>query len=201
MTRVASSVDARGRKNLMGEVTECLGGLVRRVRSAPRGLVWAMLLLGVVTVFGAGVAGAAPLGAITEFSGGLNPGSNDGQVRAGPDGNLWFSDRGTIPAIGMITTSGAITEFSSGLNAGSAPYSIVAGADGNLWFTDQGTIPAIGMINPATHVITEFSSGLNAGSKPAGIAAGPDGNVWFTDEGTIPAIGMINPATHVITEF
>ena len=156
-------------------------------------LVLGLLAVGVC----AGVAGAAPLGTITEFA---NPGSNDAQVRAGSDGNLWFTDR--AGKIGRITPGGAITEFSSGLNAGSQPFSIVSGRDGNLWFTDAGTTSAIGMINPSTDAISEFSTGLNPGSKPAGIALGPDGNLWFTDQSSgTPAIGMLNPTTHVITEY
>ena len=157
------------------------------------------LLLGVLVVFGVGVAGAAPLGEITEFSAGMNPGGNPAQVVAGSDGNLWFSDRSG--AVGRITTAGTITEFSSGLNPGSAVRSIAMGPDGNMWFSDPGTTRAVGMINPTTHAISEFSVGLNAGSMPLGIAAGPDGNVWFTDSGTTKAIGMINPTTHVISEF
>jgi streptogramin lyase len=143
---------------------------------------------------GAAISGAAPLGTITEFTA---VGSNIAQVRAGPDGNLWFTDR--AGRIGQITTSGAITEYSTGLNAGSQPFSLAVGPDGNLWFTDAGATSAIGMIDPATHAIAEFSAGLNAGSKPAGITLGPDGNLWFTD-GT-SAIGTINPTTHAISEF
>jgi streptogramin lyase len=154
------------------------------------------LLLGALVVLGAGVAGAAPIGQITEFSA---PGTNPAQVVAGPDGNLWFSDRNG--AVGQITTSGTVTRFTSGLNPGSAVRSIVMGADGNMWFSDPGTTRAVGMINPTTHAISEFSSGLNAGSMPLGIAPGPDGNVWFTDSGTTKAIGMINPTTHALTEF
>ena len=146
-----------------------------------------------------GVAGAAPLGQITEFTSGLNPVNNIGQIRAGPDGNLWLADR--AGAIGRITPDGTITEFSSGLNPGSSDQTIAMGPDGNMWFTDNGTTPAIGMINPTTLAISEFSGGLNAGSVPRGIAAGPDGNVWFTDQGTTKAVGMINPTTHAITEF
>jgi len=142
----------------------------------------------------AAIGGAAPLGQITEFTA---VGSNIAQVRAGPDGNLWFTDR--AGKIGEITTSGAIAEYSAGLNAGSQPFSLAVGPDGNLWFTDAGTTSAIGMITPATHAIAEFSAGLNAGSKPAGIALGPDGNLWFTD-GT-SAIGTIDPTTHAISEF
>jgi len=159
-------------------------------------LVRSAVLAAVLLAAGVGVAGAVPLGSITEFP---DPGSNNAQVRAGSDGNLWFTDR--AGAIGRITTAGAIAEFSSGLNAGSQPFSIVSGPDGNLWFTDAGTTSAIGTIDPSTHAIAEFSTGLNPGSKPAGIALGPDGNLWFTDGGSPAAIGMINPVTHAISEY
>src|SRR5213593_2845188 len=123
----------------------------------------AALVLGVL---GAGVAGAAPVGQITEFGA---AGSNPAQVVAGPDGNLWFSDRnGTV---GQITTSGTVARFTSGLNPGSAVRSIAMGADGNLWFSDPGATRAIGMIDPSTHAISEFR--LAESSMPLGIAAGP----------------------------
>ena len=156
----------------------------------------AALLLGALVAFGAGVAGAAPIGQITEFSA---PGTNPAQVVAGPDGNLWFSDRNG--AVGQITTGGTVTRFTSGLNPGSAVRSIAMGTDGNMWFSDPGTTRAVGMINPATHAISEFSSGLNAGSMPLEITPGPEENALFTDNGTTKAIGMINPGTHAITEF
>jgi hypothetical protein len=95
---------------------------------------------------GVGHAAAAPLGQITEFSSGADPGAFVTSVAAGPDGNLWFSDRGSTPAIGRITPSGTITEFSTSLNAGRIPDGIAAGPDGNVWFTDVGTTPAIGQI-------------------------------------------------------
>jgi streptogramin lyase len=164
-----------------------------------RSAVRAVVLLGSLLTVSVGVAGATPLGQITEFTSGLNPGNNVGQLRAGPDGNLWLADR--AGAIGRITPDGAITEYSSGLNPGSSDQTIALGPDGNMWFTDNGTIPAIGVINPTTHAISEFSTGLNAGSVPRGITMGPDGNLWFTDQGTTKAIGMINPTTHAISEF
>src|SRR2546425_1256393 len=129
----------------------------------------------------AGSAGAAPLGAITEFRSGLNAGSFPLGIAMGPDGNVWFTDNGTTKAIGMINpTTHAISEFSSGLNAGSSPnQGMVAGPDGNVWFTDRGTTKAIGMINPTTHAISEFSSGLNPGRSPgAAPVGGPGGNRW-----------------------
>src|SRR5262249_38919595 len=50
----------------------------------------------------AGAAGAAPLGQITEFNSGFNPGATVGSLTPGPDGNLWFADRGTT-AIAQVT--------------------------------------------------------------------------------------------------
>jgi streptogramin lyase len=161
-----------------------------------RRAICALVVLACVLA-GAAISGAAPLGTITEFTA---VGSNNAQVRAGPDGNLWFTDR--AGRIGQITPSGTIAEFTAGLNPGSQPFSLAVGPGGNLWFTDAGTTSAIGMINPATHAIAEFSAGLNAGSKPAGITLGPEGNLWFTDKGTgVQAIASIDPSTHTITKY
>jgi len=162
------------------------------------------LLVGALVVFGVGVAGAAPLGAITEFTSGLNAGSIPDGMAAGVDGNLWFADRGSTPAVGRITPSGTITEFTSGLNPGSVPGGglttgtvsvggIAAGPDGNVWFTDHGTTAAIGRITPSGS-ITEFSSGLPAGSAPYKLTTGPDGNIWFTDRATT-SIGGVTTAS------
>ena len=124
----------------------------------------------------------------------MNPGSRPSGIAAGPDGNLWFTDYGTTPAIGRITPGGTITEFSSGLNLGSDPSGIAAGPDGNLWFTDP-VKSAIGRVTPGG-VITEFSSGLTNGSFPSGIAAGPDGNLWFTDLRDVPGGRADHPGRH-----
>src|SRR5262249_4217680 len=129
-----------------------------------RRMLTVLVLLLTVSV---GVAGATPLGQITQFP---IAGSNIAQVRAGPDGNLWFTDR--AGAIGRITTAGVVTRFTAGLNTGAQPFSIALGPDGNMWFTDGGTTAAIGMIDPSTQAISEFSTGLNPGSVPAGIALG-----------------------------
>src|SRR4051794_7233357 len=87
------------------------------------------VLLGAVLVVCVRVAGAAPLGQITEYGA---PGSDPAQVVAGPDGNLWFSDRNG--AVGRIATDGTVIRFTTGLNPGSAVRSIAMGADGNMWF-------------------------------------------------------------------
>ena len=161
--------------------------LVRRVTR------WTVVV-GALLATCVGAAGAAPLGQITEFTA---PSTDPAQVVAGPDGNLYFSDR--TGSVGQVTTGGTVARFTTGLNPGSAVRSIAMGTDGNMWFSDPGTTRAIGMFNPTTHASSEFS--LPASSMPLGIAPGPDGNVWFTDSGTPRAIGMINPTTHAISEF
>src|SRR5262245_11033613 len=120
------------------------------------------------------VAGAAPFGEITEFSSGFSPGAMVNSLTPGPDGNLWFSDRGTT-AIGQITAEGVVSEYSGGFPAGSVPGSgsgggIAFGPDGNIWFTDSGT-RAIGVFDPVTHAVSEFSAGLNPGSLPTSLVA------------------------------
>ncbi len=55
-------------------------------------------------------------------------------IAAGPDGNLWFTEK-VGNRIGRITTAGVVTEFSTGITASSGPFGIAAGPDGNLWFT------------------------------------------------------------------
>jgi virginiamycin B lyase len=162
------------------------------------------VLLAAVLALGVGVAGAAPFGQITEFSSGFSPGAIVNSVTPGPDGTLWFADRGTT-AMGQITTAGAVSEYSSGFPAGSIPGAgsgggVTYGPDGNIWFADSGT-KAIGVFDPVTHAVSEFKSGLNPGSLPNGVVAGSDGNIWFTDRGTTKAIGVINLTTHAISEF
>jgi virginiamycin B lyase len=121
-------------------------------------------------------------------------------IAPGPDGNLWFSERGTGPSrgnkAGRITPSGAITEFVLP-NPGSRPLGITGGPDGNVWFTEQAG-NRIGRIDPATGLISEFPL-PNAGSAPFEITRGPDRNLWFT-EFAGNRIGRIT-AEGTITEF
>jgi streptogramin lyase len=155
-------------------------------------------------------------------TGSLYAGSTPRFPAAGPDGNVWFTDNGTTPAIAEINaTSGAITEWSIALNGGNtgrAPGTIQAGPDGNLWFADAAPAsPAIGQFNLTTHLVTEYGSsdGLQTGSLVNGTMEGPDGNVWFTDSATTvgdapiemicltvsPLCQNADVATHAIHEF
>lgn len=139
-------------------------------------------------------------GQLTRFS--LPPNSEPVSITRGPDGNLWFTNDGLIPArtpggIGRITPKGKVTLFSS-----STPEDtlggIVSGPDGNLWFIGS---TQIGRITPAGK-ITEFLSDPAVGPNAylQGITVGPDGNLWFTfyiyDKGGW--IGHITPSGTVV---
>jgi virginiamycin B lyase len=125
----------------------------------------------------------------TPFSNGISPnaGLGTGVITAGPDGNVWFTERAQN-RIGRIAPAGRVTEFAAG-NVGLGD--ITAGPDGNLWFTDD---KRIGRITPSGSV-TEFGAGIT--NPVAGITAGPDGNLWFTEA---DRIGRITPSGSV-TEF
>jgi streptogramin lyase len=123
----------------------------------------------------------------------LPSGSSPYAITTGPDGRLWFVDRGTNK-IGKITPTGYVTEYA--LPSGSAPCAITRGPDENLWFTNCGT-GKIGKIT-TTGIVTEYS--LPSGSEPAGIALGPNNNLWFTNR-SASKIGQINPTSGSIEEY
>jgi virginiamycin B lyase len=116
-------------------------------------------------------------------------------ITAGPDGNVWFTERGANK-IGRVTPSGQIAEFAISTE-GASPSGIAAGPDGNVWFTEQGSNPAaIGRITPSGQV-TEFPlEGEDA--YPGQIVPGPDGRLWFSYG--VGAIGTVSP-TGAITRI
>jgi streptogramin lyase len=116
-------------------------------------------------------------------------------ITAGPDGSVWFADRGSLGGIGRITPAGEVSEF-SGLTT--PAKSIVLGPDGNLWFTETSA-GLIGKITPSG-VFSQFLAPRGSGAEPAGITVGPDGNLWFTESANPGAIGRITTAG-TITEY
>ncbi|MCA1683626.1 MAG: right-handed parallel beta-helix repeat-containing protein, partial [Actinobacteria bacterium] len=112
-------------------------------------------------------------------------------ITAGPDGNLWFTERsGTI---GRITPTGVITEFAlPGGVPGGLVWDITVGSDGALWYTRPvearvGRITTNGVIGEATMPV--------ANSNPNFITTGPDGNLWFTDDSGHNLVGTFAPFT------
>jgi streptogramin lyase len=113
-----------------------------------------------------------------------------GDIAAGIDGNMWFTEKSApSAAIGRITPAGTVTEFSTFITGSAVPERIAAGHDGSLWFTES-TGNRIGRVTPATGAIKEFPLPFGV-TNPGGIAPGPDGNMWFADA---QGVGSITPA-------
>src|SRR5438128_620340 len=92
------------------------------------------------------MSGGAIAQVVTEFSTGITAGAQPRGITAGPDGNLWFTER-LGNRIGRITPLGVVTEFSAGITPSANLQGITAGPDGNLWFTEYGG-NRIGRITP-----------------------------------------------------
>ena len=167
------------------------------------GLVVALVVAAPAAAWG---AGGAPVGLIKEIP--LH--GNAGDIAAGPEGNLWFTQNvpARTPAIGRITPKGKVTRFRKGLSGATQPLDITAGPDGNLWFTYGGGIRSttgggIGRVTPSGQ-ITLFPEPPELHGVPFEIVAGPDGNLWYTHAAILTptgqAIGRITPSGE-ITEF
>ena len=142
----------------------------------------------------ASASSITPTPRITEFAP-LTLANAPGDITAGPDGNLWFTEEGVLPGIGKITTSGTITEYTAGLTSGFSllmtPKGITEGPDGKLWFTEEGvTADGVASLDPTNGDVTEYW--LSAGADPTAITTGSDGNLWFIERGATK-IGRITP--------
>jgi streptogramin lyase len=109
-------------------------------------------------------------------------------ITAGPDGNLWFTER-DANRIGVMSPDGTLLAEYQVPTSNSAPEFIVAGPDGNVWFTEWRA-GKIARITP-DGAITEFPT-PTPNSAPTYITAGPDGNLWYT-EYYASQIGVITP--------
>jgi virginiamycin B lyase len=166
-------------------------------RTLPRPNVRARVLAASLAVIVAAAAGppasAAP---VPEYSGYALPvdGSIPFAITTGPDGGLWFTERGTD----SIRRSSADGVFSAPVSLAVAadPTAIATGPDGALWFTQFGA-GSIGRLT-TDGALTEFAvNSTNAG--PMGIVPGPDGALWFTER-SAHRIGRI-ALDGTVTEF
>jgi streptogramin lyase len=104
-----------------------------------------------------------------------------GDVTAGPDGALWFTQTN---GIGRLTADGRYSSWPLPRRAGGLA-AIAVGSDGALWFTEYDA-RAIGRITTAG-AVTEFPLGM-APDNPWDIVAAPDGALWFTTDSCIGRI-------------
>jgi virginiamycin B lyase len=138
------------------------------------------------------VGSVSPNGEVREFD---LPGrgfDSDGEIAAGVDDNLWFSDP-YANAIGRVDGKGDITAFP--LPSSAATPTALAAGPGGIWFTES-TANKIGRI-AYTGAITEFP--LPAGARPSGIAVGPENALWVTEKDR-GKIAKVTPAG-IVTEF
>jgi streptogramin lyase len=134
------------------------------------------LAVGAVVLVGAAGWSVGPRLALADCNVG-GPAIDPAGIAAGPDGNVWFTDR---EGVGSVTPGGCVSQHGvpGGLWPVAAvqipPPQITQGSDRNLWFTDV-THNAVWRIT-TRGVLTKFAV---AGS-PFGISAGSDGALWFT---------------------
>ena len=114
-----------------------------RLLAVVTAVVLAITGLAVGTATTASAAGD-PVGTVTNYT---DPSiSGPFGITAGPDGNLWFTNRDDN-SIGRITPTGTATNYTDA--SMSIPIGITAGPDGNVWFVNWlgssvgriGTVP------------------------------------------------------------
>ena len=111
-----------------------------------------------------GVARITTGGTITQFAKGLNSGAGNekDQLVPGPDGNLWFTDDGTKPAIGKVSLQVAPKATTGPATKISHTTATVSGSVNPL-----GTATTVSFHYGMTHA-------LSSKSKPRTLAAGGD---------------------------
>lgn len=132
-------------------------------------------------------------------------------IETGPDGALWFTERGS-GKIGRITTAGVFTEPIRLHGRARFPWNLATGPDGYLWVTG-GSLRTYrqesrGAPDPYASIWQVSLDGtvkevpLPMYSDPRSIALGPDGNYWFGEHtgniGRITTSGLITqfPVPH-----
>jgi streptogramin lyase len=129
--------------------------------------------------YGYGISHIDGAGSTTDFD---LPGclcfSNDNDLVAGPDGNLWVTGNGmTSAGVFQVTPMGGIQHFPT-------PYGVMLGnlvptPDGHLW-TTGGTYMFTGLLRLTTGGdLSQFPTPA-PGAVPGAMTLGPDGNLWFT---------------------
>ena len=202
---------AIGRVTPEGEVSELTAGIPSRstigdLLVGPDGNLWFTLAVQgghrSLGKYRASIARMTPAGQVSIFSAGLEAGSAPGDLIAGTDGNVWFTDRASPPQIGRVTPDGSITEFPIALPQALAVGGLAAAADGSVWFTQVFDLPhgdhepggLIGKVT-STGAVTSFGSPPAAFGAPI---AGPDGNVWFVESSGKTSIDRVTPTGEIL---
>ncbi len=137
-------------------------------------------------------------GTLTEYTLPSN-GKLPGYIIAGPDGNMWFTETGTI---GRITPGGVVTEFPLPENVN--PSGIAIGPGRSLLVIVGNEILRVSMTGHVTKIPLPASINRPIGS----VVTARDGTIWFAipgaqivpaDSTESPLIGRISPQGSLTT--
>jgi streptogramin lyase len=144
------------------------------------------------------VASAGPALAAPQVNGVFDmPGvQTNGQLTAGPDGNIWVSLQ---DAVAKVQPDGTVTEYkAANLGNGTVlgfPSGGITSADGFVWVaqTPAGVDPIVKIPpgNPAgatSFAVSEITQGTSA------MTLGPDGNIWVAIQDKLVKFSPSNPA-------
>lgn len=138
-----------------------------------------------------GIAAAAPLGQVTTTA----LGHEASDIVSGPDGNLWFLDKGA-DRLGRMTPSGEVSYVPIPSSSPPSLTGLAAGSDRNLWTFISGENQLV-RVTPQGSV-TKYP--FTPIGDVQGIATGPDGALWIgmTDSGVSPMANQfarVSPTT------
>jgi virginiamycin B lyase len=113
--------------------------------------------------------------------------SHPGNIKSGPDGNLWLIDSGTN-AIDKVSTGGTITTYAAPSGTTVDGNGKLAVANGELWFIVD--TPIATTLDNITTSGTYGSYTLPSGDNPGYLATGSAGSLWYANNG-IGGVGRI----------
>ena len=124
-------------------------------------------------------------------------------IAAGPDGNMWFTDRGSDYLGSIAPLLGVIYEYPIPTDSSRLSQGVVVLPSGQMWFVESG-LAKLGMVQISSlqlgtvNTITEIQAGSSAKNELQKIAADPNGNVWFTEPQS-DKVARVNVASVPIT--
>ena len=117
-------------------------------------------------------------------------------IAAGPDGNMWFTDRANSYLGNITPLIGSISQFPITPSSTRLAQGVVVLPNGELWFVESG-LAKLAMVQISSlqlgsvNSLMEFQPPSAKQNDMRNIAASPDGNIWFT-EPTSDKVGRVN---------
>ncbi len=126
---------------------------------------------------------------------GMTLGSNPTEIAAGPNGDLWVTDRTDGTLTHIVSVAGVPTaQTPLQLASGSQPTGVTVGADGDVWVADsaQGTLIRFTEIGGTWTEQSPIS--LATSGRTMKITTAPDGTIWviFIDTQTVQRVANVN---------